>query len=236
MKVIPWSWTLYETYQICPRLCYETRIAKNFRDDPNNETLLWANAVHSELEHRIAYERPLPENMQTFEPYAARLVAAPGIKYVEQQVGITNPFADGGPQLTGYWDANCWHRGKDDYIAVNGHRALVMDHKTGKAKPGSLQLALSAIRVFVQFPDVTHIKTGFAWLASKTYTVSDYTRDQLPNLSALFTATVADMEWSESKNAWPAKPGFLCKKSRKPGSTYAGCIVASCPHSEFYKP
>lgn len=232
--IIPWSWTIYETYQTCPRLCYETRIAKNFKDDPNSQHLLWANHVHKTLELRIRDAVPLPENVP-YESYAAKLAAAPGVHYVEEEVGITDPFATNGPQRTGYWDSNCWHRGKDDFTAVHGERALVMDHKTGKPKPNSQQLVIAAIRTFTCHAQVTHVKTGFAWLGHNKYTVAEYTRDQLPAMYAQFEKGVNDMLWSEKNNVWPAKPSGLCKKSRKPGSTWQGCIVATCPHSEFYR-
>lgn len=240
MKIIPWSWTLYETYETCPRLCYETRITKNFRDDPNNETMLWANAVHSGLEHRLKHGTPLPERMSGYEKYAAHLSFAPGDHYVEEEVAITNPFcgfngAYAQPASTGYWDNDCWHRGKDDFTAVNGHKAVVIDHKTGKPKQQSLQLTIAAARVMIKFPEVTEVKTCFAWLVNGTFTIATYTRDQLPAMFERFRKTVQDMEWSEKNNAWPAKPGGLCKKSRKPGSTYGGCIVATCPHSEHFR-
>lgn len=228
-SVVPWSYTMIEAYETCPRQFYELRLAKNFVE-PEGESLRWGNAVHKAMEDRVKIGRPLPERMQTFEPVAASVVKAKGDKYCEAELAFT---ADLKP--TGYWDADCWNRGKDDVIIVNHTVAVNMDYKTGKPKPNSSQLELAAGRTMAMFPEVTKVITVFEWLASGTRTKAIYTRDDFNRIWDGFRDRLNSLLWSEQNNVWPAKPSGLCKRSRKPGSTYMGCVVASCPHSEYYK-
>ncbi len=230
-SVIPWSWSSWESYNTCPRAFYEIKIAKNYKEDWERDYILWGNKVHKALEERVLHGKPLPENMRQWEPMSAKLEAAPGMKFAELETAIT---ADLKP--TGYWDDDCWSRGKEDLVIVNGDKAIDIDYKTGKPKRTTTQqLEISAVRVMIKFPQVNVVHTAFSWLTNKTWSRATYTRDDIPKIVEDFKDKISDMEWSQQNNTWPARPSGLCKKSRKPGSTYAGCIVASCPHSEYYK-
>lgn len=229
--VLPFSWSSLESYDTCPRAYYEIKIAKNYKEDQNKDYLLWGNAVHTAMELRVRDAVPLPENMKQWEGLASRLANAPGKIICEGETAIT---ADLKP--TGYWDADCWNRGKDDVVIINGPNAVNIDYKTGKPKTKvTRQLELSSLRVFIKYPEVEKISAAFAWMSNNTWSRAVYTREDIPAIAKHFEGAVGNMLWSQEKNAWPAKPSGLCRKSRKPGSTYGGCIVASCPHSEFYK-
>lgn len=229
-SVLPWSWSMLEAYKTCPRQLYETRIAKNFIEDPNKDYLLWGNAVHEAMEHRVRDGVPLPANMQQWEYIATQVDRLPGDKYCELELAVT---ADLRP--TGYWDDDCWNRGKEDLVIVHGEKALDWDYKTGKPGKTTQQLELSAARVMAKFPEVNTVYTAFSWLQNKTWTRATYTRDMLGGIWDGFIGQIQDLLWSEKTNTWPARPSGLCKKSKKPGSTYGGCIVATCPHSEFFR-
>lgn len=229
-SITPWSWSTYEAYTTCPRAFYEIKIAKNFKETGDQTYLIWGNAVHSALEHRVRDAVPLPGNMVQWEGMAAKLANAPGDKYCELETAVNGELLP-----TGFWDDDCWNRGKDDLVIINGPNALDLDYKTGKQKKGSGQLMLSAARLMVKFPEVQKVHTAYAWLATGRWTRATYTRDNLGQIWDGFFEKVQDMFWSEKNNTWPARPSGLCRKSKKPGSTYAGCIVATCPHSEYYR-
>lgn len=229
-SVIPWSWSSLSAYETCPRAFYEIKIAKNYVEDFNKDYILWGNDVHKALELRVGYNTPLPARMQSFEKLAASLYALPGKKYVELETGISTEF---GPAE--YWGDNCWHRGKDDITIVNGYKALNGDYKTGKENKDTQQLELAAVRTMINFPEVEEVTTAYFWLQTGKVVKYKYVRANIAPIIERFVERVGNMLWSEQNNTWPARPSGLCKKSRRPGSTYAGCIVASCPHSEFYK-
>lgn len=228
-NVIPWSWSMLEAYQTCPRAFYETKIAKNFRY-PDSEELRWGNMVHNALKERIADSVPLPNNMGSYEWIAVKLEAAPGDKYCELATAVNYDL-----KPCGFWDKDCWNRGYEDIAIINGTKAVSIDYKTGKFKPRSRQLDLSALRIFALFPEVQTVQTAFAYLQTKQWVRDVFHREQYTQLWETFYPDITDMLWSMEHNVWPMKPSGLCKRSRKPGSTYAGCPVATCPNSEFYR-
>ncbi len=228
-SVLPFSWSALEAYNTCPKQYYELKIARNFQEIPH-ESSLWGTEVHEALELLVTEQKPLEPRYSQYTPLMTQLLAAPGEKYAELELAV-----DQNLEICEFDSPEAWTRGIDDLVIVNGPKALSIDYKTGKKKPFSRQLELSACRLFTKFPDVTHISTAFAWLATKEWTRASYTRDQLPYLWEGFYEGVSQMLWSEENNVWPAKPSGLCKKSKRPGSTYAGCPVATCPQSEFYR-
>lgn len=231
MKAIPWSHSSLQAFENCPRAFYEIKVAKNFIEDWSAPHLLWGNKVHKALELRVGFGTPLPENMQAYERLAFTLANAPGHKFVEHETAIT---IDGAP--ANYWnDPTCWHRGKDDIKIINETKALVGDYKTGKETDDEEQLKLAAVRVFANHDKVEIVKAAYFFLQTGTVKKHIYVRDNIPDVLEKYKTKVSAMEWAEKHNAWPAKPSGLCRKSKKPGSTYGGCIVATCPFSEHYK-
>jgi hypothetical protein len=228
-SVIPWSWSTLEAYQTCPRAFYETKIAKNFKY-PDNEQLIWGNEVHTALELRVGQAVPLPNNMLMYEPMATKLANAPGKIYCELETAVNSSL-----ESCGFWDEDCWNRGYEDYVCVNGNKALTLDYKTGKVKPRSRQLDLSAMRIFAMFPEVDVVHSAFAYLQFNKWVRGTFYRKDYNDTWASFYPLISDMIWSEENNAWPAKPSGLCKRSRRAGSSYMGCPVATCPHSEYYR-
>lgn len=228
-SIIPWSWTHIESYETCPRQFYELRLARNYveADSPH---LLWGKEVHDAMEKRIMYDVKLPARMATFEHTAMVVKSAPGIIKCELKLAFTQDL-----KPTGFFADDVYHRGADDVLIVNGARALNIDWKTGKPKHKTDQLKLAALRTFVNFPEVNEVGAAYAWLQSNEWTRQKYTRADIPVIHEEFERRLDMLRWSEKNNAWPAKPSGLCKKSKKPGSSYGGCIVASCPHSQYYR-
>lgn len=228
-SVIPWTWSSYEAYQQCPKQFYEMRLARTYPQTFGVEQA-WGKDAHDALKLRVADGMPLADRFKTYEPMAAKLAAAPGNKYCEIKLAVNNML-----QPCDYWDDNVWNRGDGDLVIINGNKALSVDYKTGKKKDHSRQLELDACRVMANFPEVEVVHTAFAWLQTGEWTQARYGRPQLQVLWEGFFEGVTQMIWSYENNVWPAKPSGLCRKSKKPGSTYAGCPVANCPHSEFYR-
>lgn len=228
-SVLPWSWSMVDAYKTCPRRFYEINLCKNYTE-PTSQEILWGNTVHKALELRIGQNIQLTEATITYEPIASAFANAPGDKYCELKTAVNFTL-----EPCDFFADDCWNRGVEDLVIVNGDKALTVDWKTGKKKPYSRQLELSACRVMSLFPAVNTVTSAFSWLQTKEWTRATYQREQLSALWEGFYQDVQDMLWSEQNNTWPAKPSGLCRKSKRPGSTWGGCIVASCPHSEFYR-
>lgn len=227
--ILPWTWSDYEAYQTCPKQFYNLKFRPAFNEIVH-ETALWGDEVHKALDANVKTGQPLPERMKQFNWLMAQLKSAQGTLYPELRLAVNDKL-----EACDYKDPNAWNRGKEDLLIVNGSKAVSIDYKLGKYKAFSRQLELSACRVMVNFPEVDSVHTAFAWLATKQWSRATYERKDLNRLWEGFFEGVEQMLWSYQNNVWPAKPSGLCKKSKKPGSTYAGCPVATCPHSEFYR-
>ncbi len=226
--ILPWTWSDYEAYHTCPKQFYELSFRREYKQI-EHESSIWGGEVHDALEGYVL-GTPLAPRMAQFQPLMTKVMAAPGDKYPERRLAV-----DSNLQACDYKDPAAWNRGKEDLLIVNGDKALSIDWKTGKKKPHSRQLELSACRVMAAEPEVQVVTTAFAWVATQEWTRAIYHRKDLPYLWEGFFEGVAQMLWSHENNTWPAKPSGLCKKSKRPGSTYAGCPVANCPHSEFFR-
>jgi hypothetical protein len=227
--ILPWTWSDYEAYHTCPKAFYELKFRREFKEIPH-ESNQWGDEVHKALEANVKEGVPLTERFIQYVPLMQKLNAAPGEKLPELRLAVDDQL-----QPIDYKDPNAWNRGKSDLAIINGDKALSIDYKTGKKKAFSRQLELDACRIFVNYPQVQVVHTAFAWLQTNEWTRAFYKREQLHILWEGFYEGVSQMLWSHENNVWPAKPSGLCKKSKRPGSTYAGCPVANCPHSQYYR-
>lgn len=228
-SVLPWSWTTLNDYRTCPKRYYEVRIAKSVRE-PDSHHLLWGKEVHSAFELGVSRNIPMPPNMVTMEPVRKALHNAPGDKLVEVRTAVNSQL-----EPCEFFASDCWNRGVDDLLIINGPKALSIDYKTGKPIKNTQQLSLSAARAFAKYPQLVEINTAYYWTQTNTWTRAKYVRDDVTGIWEEVHEDIQQMLWSEKNNAWPARPSGLCKKSKKPGSTYMGCPVTNCPHSENYK-
>lgn len=227
--VLPWSWTTLNDYRTCPKRFYEVRIAKSVKE-PDSTHLMWGKEVHYAFEVGVRDNIPMPDNMKDLEPVRVALHSLPGDKFVELKTAVTASF-----EPCDFWDPLAWNRGVDDLLVVNNDKALSVDYKTGKPIKNTQQLSLSAARTFARIPEVREVTTRYFWTQTKTWTVAKYTRDDIAGIWKEVRPEIENALWSEKNNAWPAKPSGLCKRSKRPGSTYMGCPVTNCVHSENYR-
>ena len=228
-NVIPWSWSTLQAYETCPKQYYERYIAKSYKE-PESEHLIWGNEVHKAFEVSVQYKQPLPANMAKWDNIARVLSNAPGTKYCEMKMAVNAEFLP-----TEFFGEDCWNRGVDDLLIINGSKGATFDYKTGKVQKGSDQLALSAARAFAKFPQLQELQSAYVWLSVGQFARAVYRREDVPEIWERMLPRVQKMIWSMEHNVWPPKPSGLCQRSKKPGSTYMGCPVANCIHSASYR-
>lgn len=215
-KVIPWSYSSYDSYKTCPRKFYEEKISKKY---PFKDTVhtLWGKEVHSALENRVNYGTDLPQNMVRFQPVADRIIDAPGDNYPEVKFAMD---ADLNP--VDFWDKAAYSRGVGDLVKVHGSKAAVVDRKTGKRKPKSLQLDLMAVLTLSWFPEVEEVTSCFMWFKEpKRPTSKKFLRGQEEEVMSQFSQGVEDMKYSFEHDVWPENPSGLCR---------GWCPVKECKH------
>jgi len=155
-----YSYTFLDTYdKKCPYLAAQRYIYRTTKYVETPE-MKWGNDVHSAFEHRIGGQKPLPLEMQKWEPFAKPFDGM-GAK-TEQKVAITaqgvpcNFFSDK-PQV--------WLRGKIDTALVQGTTAYIIDWKTGNSKyESAFELEVGALMLHAANPQLTKIVGQYAWL------------------------------------------------------------------------
>lgn len=212
------TYTILSTYGNCPHQMAHRYIWKTM---PYEETpeMAWGNTVHTAFEHRVGSMKPLPVDAQAWDKGTKRLVpfnmqqwesfAAPfdGLyPLVEQKLGITAQGA-----ACGYWDANCWFRGKADCAVVKGETAYINDWKTGGSKyEDPFELATNAVLLHARNPKLKKIIGSYTWLAegrlSQMYDLSD--TKQTWNEMCKLMAEILDRK---RKNEFEKKRSGLCK-------------------------
>lgn len=212
MTIPAWTYSQLEKFETCPKQYYHVRVVRDVKEPPTEHTK-WGEDVHTAMENRVMHGAPLPEGMQQWEGIAAKLCALPGTKLCEYKMAVGKNFK------TAPWKES-WTRGIADLVILNGKKAAVFDHKTGKRKLTE-QLELYAGYVFAEFPEVEEVTTGFIWLKEKKIDKATYTRDQVSEIWQGFLPRVIKLESAYDRDSWPARPSGLCK---------GWCHVKTCVH------
>lgn len=214
-KPIAWSHTALTAFETCPKQFYHVRVAKDVADPPG-EAALWGQRVHKALENRVRDKTPLPGSLEGYESLAAQFDAVAGTVLVEQQLCL-----DRNMRPHEWFGKQAWCRGVLDVAVVGGSKAVALDWKTGKRKPDNDQLKLFAGLMFIHYPEVEVVNTGFVWLQEKKIDKEVFTRDQTDEIWMTFLPRVKRLELAHENNEWPAKPSGLCR---------GWCKVTSCTH------
>ena len=198
MKPVVGSYSLLNTYEICPHQAFRRYVAKDipFVESPE---MAHGNTVHNGMEMRlkrgtVAY----PE----YEKFAAPL-AAQGAE-AELKFGIT---AAGKP--VDFFGEGVWFRGKIDVVTVQGSFGFIADWKTGKVRENPDEIQIFGLMTKIRKPALERISGAYIWLKEqkigKVYDLSDF--------AATWTRLKARMDAvhdSQAREWWPKTQGPLC--------------------------
>lgn len=205
-KMPAWSFSALSAFETCGLRYFKTRVSKEIVE-PQTEATLWGNQVHKAFEDRFKNKAPLPDYMKAYEPLVSKLMLQHGVRLVEEQMAITKNFRPC------EWRAkDAWVRAIVDFGIVGPKKALFIDWKTGKRKPDSTQLMLSAAIGFAHYPFLESITTGFFWFKDRKTDKETFTREQLPQLWGEFLPRVQRLEGAYADDKWHPKPSGLCAK------------------------
>jgi hypothetical protein len=158
MKFPVLSYTLLNTWQICPHQCARRYIIKDLPKQPQTKEMAHGNYVHDAMEQRIKNKKPLPADIAAYEKYAAPLDQCTA--QAEQKLGFTSA---GRP--CGFFDGDVWFRGKVDIsILLRTDAAAIVDWKTGKPREEPFELETSALLLQAHKPEITHLIGTYVWL------------------------------------------------------------------------
>jgi hypothetical protein len=225
-KMLPWSYSGLSQFQVCPLQFYEHRVRKSV---PFIETdaIKYGKALHSAAEFYIKSNMPLPAEFAFMQSYLDKLIALPGKKYVELQMGMA--IKDWAFVHCDYWDSSCWYRGVSDFISVDhdNEKAYLVDFKTGKsaAYADTTQLALLAALIFLHFPKVKTVKSMLLFVKAGQIVKAEYDFASRFTVFAHLNQDLKRLKAAYESNVWNPTQNNFCKR---------WCAVHTCVHNGEY--
>lgn len=211
-----WSYSALNAFETCPRQFHEMRVLKRWPDPPG-EAQQFGVLVHKYMEDRIGKGTTLPAFLKHLEPVVDRLEQSKGSLESEYKLALNAQF-----QPVEFFAKDVWVRAVGDVIKIHQDKALALDWKTGKQRPGDDQLKVQAGVMFATFPHVKTISIRYAWVKDKKMTGKVFDRDESPVIWQEFLPRVKRMELAKENNDYPPNPNGLCRQ---------WCHVMSCEHN-----
>ncbi len=218
-----YSYSKIDKFFQCPTLWKATYLDKSIKyvSSPEAE---WGTDVHDALDKYFKQGKPLEGRFESFANYAKQIKdAAPSPILSERELSFDKDW-----KQVGWFDKSAVQRGKlDVFYKVDESRAVVLDHKTGKYKPGNYvgELQYFTLLSMKADPSLQKIKTITTWLNRADTgkpTVAVYDRDKdLPEIEEMFQGKIMQIERALEFDNFPAKTSGLC---------HGWCANTSCRH------
>lgn len=206
MKMPAWSISSLSAFETCPKRVYHIKVTKEVKDPPG-ESAAWGSWVHKQFENRLREGTPLPVTLSGYERLTKPIAESKGDKLVEYQIALNQDL-----QPCEWYGKETWVRVVIDAGVVKGESAALWDWKTGKRKPESDQLKLSAAVLMAAKPEVKRVSTAFVWLKDGATDKENFTCQDIPAIWSSFSPRLERMERAYAKTHFPAKPSGLCRK------------------------
>jgi hypothetical protein len=178
----------------------------------------YGKLVHKALELRVSKKKPMPLNLRYLEKYAKILADSKGDKLTEQQLAIDNNF-----EPCDWFSKQTWCRAIIDLAVVRVPHAVVFDYKTGRISDDFTQLRLAGVLLMLHMPEIKTVDLSYLWTKEKKMTKYERTldREDIKTVMLEFMPRLKRYEKAHRTEAFPARPGYLCKKY---------CPVKACPY------
>ena len=218
MKPRPWSHSSLTDFHNCPKAFYEKRVARSVVEQANDAGRA-GDFVHKAFEAYLTSGVPLPAGYPEdvavwpkgvkppahYQSYLDAIQGSSGEMHVECKYALTSAL-----QPCTFDATDAWCRAIIDVLHLDGSRARVLDHKTGKRKADGWQLKLNAMLVFAHHPEVDVVKTGYVWLQSDDLDTAEYRREYLGFMWQEYAERLHPYNEAFRIEQFPPRPSGLC--------------------------
>jgi hypothetical protein len=218
MKTVTWSHSALKKYEQCPRQYYETTVLKNYPFKDTDATI-YGKELHTAAELYIKEGTPLPPQFAFLQGTLDALMAKPGRKLCEHQMGVTKDL-----KPCGFMDKEVWVRGIADLLIIDDENltARVVDYKSGNNKyPDREQLKLMALMVFAHFPHIRRVSGALLFVVKEDIAKASFMVGEAEEHWWDYRERVARIEQAHETGVWNPKPTPLC----------GWCPVTTCEHN-----
>jgi RecB family exonuclease len=218
MKTVTWSHSSLKDYEGCPRRYHEVKVLKNYPFKDTDATL-YGKELHTAAELYIKEGTPLPPQFAFLQGTLDALMAKPGRKLCEHQMGVTKDL-----KPCKFMDKEVWVRGIADLLIIDDENltARVVDYKSGNNKyPDREQLKLMALMVFAHFPHIRRVSGALLFVVKEDIAKASFMVGEAEEHWWDYRERVARIEQAHESGVWNPKPTPLC----------GWCPVATCEHN-----
>ena len=206
-KPITWSHSALKKYEQCPRQYHETIVLKKYPFKDTAQTI-YGKDLHKAVELYGRDGTPIPPQFAFVQPVVDALLAKPGRKLFEHEMGITLDL-----RPCAFDSKDRWVRGIADLLIIDDDNltARVADWKTGSHKyPDIDQLRLMSLMVFAHFPHIRRVNSALLFVVKNHMAKYRMDRDDADAAWQDYRERVAKLEGSFAHGVWNPKQSPLC--------------------------
>lgn len=220
------SFSAMDKFANCPRKFHAYDVLKVIKE-PENPNQREGFRVHKAMADFISRGVPLPSDIERYGDWATTMLThRPDEKvFVEHKLACTFEL-----KPCEYFSRvdRVWLRAQADLLVINGPNALSVDWKTGKEPddryellPKNFQLRLTAMLIFLHFPQVQFIENKYVYLAAGTSTQFGMPKEDLRLFIPQMYDVASGIQKAVRSNVWPPRRSGLCKNH---------CMVSACEY------
>jgi hypothetical protein len=145
---IKWSHSSLKDYEGCARRYHEVKVLNNYPFQETEQTR-YGKELHKAAEDYVKDGTPIPKQFEFVAPVIDALMAKPGRKFPEHEMGLTIDL-----KPCNFKDGAVWVRGIADLLIVDDENLTgwIVDYKTGNNRyPDTDQLVLMSLMTFAHF-------------------------------------------------------------------------------------
>jgi len=220
------SFSAMDSFANCPRKYHAYSVAKVIKE-PENDAMKEGWRVHRAMAEFIEKGTPLPPQYERYADWVTTMRTHNHDEkvLVEHKLACTFQLK---PCEYFSRTKKVWLRSQADLLVLNGLHALSVDWKTGKEKderyellPKNFQLRLTALLIFLHFPEIERIESRYVYLNEGTQTTFTMPKEDLREFIPQVYDQAASIQKAVRNNYWPPRPSGLCKRH---------CAVTACEY------
>lgn len=207
------SFSSISMFENCPMRFYRQRILRDVVD-VGGTAAEYGTMVHRSLEERLKEKKPLDVDLQQYETICTAIEQLATTLHTETAIAITQDL-----KPVAFDSKDAFLRGiLDLVIRTDKGKYIILDWKTGKYRPGSWQLKLSALMYMACNDTVQELSTGYVWLKTNQIERSKFNRGDLPALIKEIFTKAFDVQKAIDSKKFAYRPGPLCRFCPAKGS------------------
>lgn len=192
-------------FEQCPAKWRDSKVLKLHKFTVT-EAISHGLVTHERLERYVKYADPLPDHVLYLLPFFAYLTDTKYQVFAELECAVLADWS-----VTGWWDKQCYIRGKVDLIAISqdGTEAVVVDYKSGNRKNDPTQLKIYALMI-ASVLGIKKVKSYYLWTKTKDSDVFELDEANFDEVKTEIEERVAKMRLAFDTNEYPTRTSPLC--------------------------